>query len=160
MDRGPPAGDLPPRSPDGGRAGPSWWSLAAAALVAAAAVAFVVAAIAVDEPDPLVLAGLAAVPSAVGFLVGRCTVRWDDQEVVVRNPVRTHRIPLAEVRSVDFPPLLSRLRPMLIERTDYRIVRVTAVQNDGWWNRGRAERIAEALRDDVARARGRALPRP
>jgi hypothetical protein len=144
-----------PPPPAGRRVGPNPWALGSAAVFAAIALAFAVAAAAIGEPDPLVLAGLVALPAAAGAFVGRCSVRWDDHEVVVRNPLRMHRIPLTEIRSVDFPPRMSRLRPMLIERTDYRIVRVTAVSNDTWWNRGRAMRTAEALRDDVRRARAR-----
>jgi hypothetical protein len=137
-------------------AGPNWWWLVTGAVYAVLAVAFAVAAVAIEEPDPLVLTAFFLVPATVGCLIGRCSVRWDDHELVIRNPVRTHRIPLVDVRSVDFPPRWARIRPMLVERSDHRIVRVTAVSSTTWWNSGRATRTADALRADVRRARTQA----
>jgi hypothetical protein len=144
-----------PTAPEGCRVGPTQWALAVAAVHAALALTFVGAAAAVGEPDVLVVAVLFLVPAVSMFLIGRSTVQWDDRELVVRNPLRTHRMPLVDVRSVDFPPRWAQLRPMLVERSDHRMVRVTAVTNSNWLNRPRAMRTAEALRDDVARARAR-----
>ena len=145
--------------PDGHRAGPTRWHLAMAAACAVLVVVFAASAVAIGEPDPLVLAAIFLAPATSGFLIGRCTVSWNDRELVVRNPLRTYRIALSDVRRVDLSPRWARLRPMLVELADHRVVRATALSHDTRWNRDRATYVADELRADARRARAAARAR-